>query len=1044
VRRLRAADVAWRAAAALGAAVLVAAAGAQSPQGPSDEARRRNNLGVALMDAGTKDPKYFVEAVREFEAALELAPRYGLARVNLGLALYYGGQTARASTVLQEVSRESPGNLHAEYVSGLLREYEAQFDQAATHFRRVTAADSSDPDAWYHLGFCLGKAGRAKEAVEPLRRAAALLPYQRRVRYALYMTLTRAGQAAEAQQELDRFRALDTSQIRVVEGPKNTLEYLKQGRYAEVVADSRATADRPRSSAFVDVTREAGLPPTRGAAGRTPGAGAAFVDLDKDGRLDLAWLRNGALAVFAQRAPGRFSRVTTPTLAPVVTAPTALAAADLDNDGWPDLVVGGTGRLAVLRNRNGRLQPPSRLAPPLVARAQPIAALGLADLDHDGDLDLVAAGGSPADAAGPRPANVVLRNNGDGTFADISRDTGLGDTKVGTRAFWFGDLDADNAVDVVAVDARGAGHAFINLKDGTFAANARAVPAVAPVPADEARAYGDYDGDGAADELRVAPDGVHLARGSTVPARWLRVSAAGYVVPGKVKSNTLGIGTKIEVRSAGRWDRREIRGGNGMGGTDAPEAIFDLGSDARLDFVRAVFPSGVRRTLPDVAANQAIRIEEPLLDVNSCPALFTWNGERFTFITDTLSAGILGELVAPGEYSRPDPDEWVRIEGPDLVPRGDRLEIRFTNPLEETTYLDRVRLVAVDHPVGVSAYSDDRMFGDPANRAPVRLLALRDARPIASAVDHHGHDVASRLAREDRRYFDDFAPRPFKGFAGDWSLTIDLGAVEPRVRTALGLDGWSYWNSSAAVIAATQAGETLWGPALDVLGPDGRWREATADLGLPAGLPRPVVIDLSPWLAPGEHVVRLRANRTIYVDRAWVATIEAGEPITSGRSPAGLRVTDAPLSGAEQRWLGYPRRTLPDGRLPEVFDYDHVEPQAEWRTASGLLTRYGDVTPLVGATDDRFAIMGHGEEIALSFDARSLPAVGPGWQRTWFFFADGYEKGSEFYSALGDTVAPLPWHAMAGYPSRTERPLDPGEAEYTHDWLTRPAFLRVR
>jgi hypothetical protein len=334
------------------------------------------------------------------------------------------------------------------------------------------------------------------------------------------------------------------------------------------------------------------------------------------------------------------------------------------------------------------------------------------------------------------------------------------------------------------------------------------------------------------------------------------------------------------------------------------------------------------------------------------------------------------------------------------------------------------------------------MFGDPVHQAPVRLLALADARAVRSAIDHHGHDVLGRLARQDRRYFDDFAPKPFKGFAGDWSLTIDLGAIAAGSRAALGLDGWSYWNSSAAVIAAAQAGEALWGPALDVLGTDGRWREATADLGLPAGLPRPVVIDLSPWLGPGEHVIRIRANRTIYIDRAWVARIEADAPFVSGRAPMGLRLTEAPLSGAEQRWLGYPRRTLPDGRLPEVFDYEHVEPQAEWRTASGLLTRYGDVAPLVGATDDRFAVMGHGEEVALSFDASALPAVGPGWQRTWFFFADGYEKGSELYSAHGDTVAPLPWHAMPGYPSAAEHPLDGGDIEYLHDWVTRPAFLR--
>jgi hypothetical protein len=538
---------------------------------------------------------------------------------------------------------------------------------------------------------------------------------------------------------------------------------------------------------------------------------------------------------------------------------------------------------------------------------------------------------------------------------------------------------------------------------------------------------------------------------------WLRVSAAGYVVPGKVKSNTFGIGTRVEVRSAGRWDRREIRAGNGMGGTDAPEITFDLGPDARLDFVRAVFPSGVRKTLPDVAANQAVRIEEPLLDVNSCPALFTWNGERFSFVTDTLSAGILGELVAPGTYWSPDPDEWVRIDGRQLVPRDGRLEIRFTNPLEETTYLDRVRLLAVDHPAALAAYSDDRMVGAPEHRLPVRLMALATERPVASAIDHHGHDVSAQLAREDRVYFEHFAPQPFKGFAGDWSITLDLGPAAPGARRALGLEGWSYWNSSAAIVAATQARRTLWGPALDVRGVDGRWRVATEDLGLPAGLPRPMVIDVSGWLRPGEHVVRIRANRTIYFDRAWLADIVSSAPIEcEARSGAPaepcttadarrLRVSEPAMVAADQRWLGYPHRSLPDGQLPEVYDYHRIDAQAEWRTASGLLTPYGDVSPLVGRTDDRFAVMGHGEEIALSFDARPLPALPPGWTRTWFFYADGYEKGSEMYSALGDTVGPLPWHAMPGYPNAGPGPsLDASHLEYQFEWLTRPTFMRGR
>src|SRR6185503_14019133 len=138
---------------------------------------------------------------------------------------------------------------------------------------------------------------------------------------------------------------------------------------------------------------------------------------------------------------------------------------------------------------------------------------------------------------------------------------------------------------------------------------------------------------------------------------------------------------------------------------DAPEVTFCLGEMGKLDYVRAFFPSGARKCQKEVASNRVITLEEPILVRNSCPAVFSFDGEGFRFLTDTLSAGILGELTEPGEYWQPDPDEWLRIGGEEMKPSrnaggADTLEIRFTNPLEEVVYLDGVRLIAVDHPPG--------------------------------------------------------------------------------------------------------------------------------------------------------------------------------------------------------------------------------------------------------------------------------------------------------------------------------------------------------
>jgi Flp pilus assembly protein TadD len=1036
--------------------------GGQRRAAPSDEAIRRNNLGVGLMDAGTRDPKYLAEAVREFDAALALAPGYRTARLNLGVALYYAGDTQRSAATLDQVLVEQATSPHAHYVLGLVREYAGQHDAAARHFRHVTEQDATDPDAWYHLGFCLARTGKQDEAIAAFRRAAAITPYQRRIRYSLFMALTRAGRSAEAQTELEAFRSLDGAQIRVVEGPKNALEYLKQGRYAEAIADSVPRPSTSRAPVYKDVTpAELAAPPGNAPTAATS-VGAALVDVDGDGLLDVYTLTAGTHALFLQRASGRFQKVPGPS--PAVPAHAA-AWGDLDNDGRPELVAAEPRRLAIFTVRGGRLvaapnRPRQDAGAPGATASLPAnhgaAGLALADVDHDGDLDIIAAGGVDTarprqvgaarvpDGFGPRP-NLLLRNNGDGTFRDMGQAAGLADSGAPAFRVWFGDVDDDRAIDAVFVDARGQQRVLRNRKDGTFEPAPALQVAALPSPRlDQARAYGDVNRDGAVDELVVEASSVRLRLNETRPSRWLTVQARGYAVPGKTKSNRLGIGARVEVRSAGLWERREVRAGNGLGGTDASEVTFDLGQETRLDFVRAVFPSGVRRTDTGVEANRTLALEEPLLDVNSCPTVFTWNGERFEFITDTLSAGILGELVAPGRYWRPDPDEWVRIEGRQLVPDAEgRLSIRFTNPLEEVTYLDAAGLVAVDHPAETEVYTDERMLGAPLPDQSVRLFAITRRRPAALVTDQDGHDVSDLVRTADRRYFDHFRPLPFKGFAGDWALTIDLGTRSDDAWPVVGLEGWSYWNSSAAVVAASQAGARLWGPTLEVQDGSGRWRVATDDLGLIAGLPRAMLVDLRPYLRPGEHVIRIRANRTLFYDRIWVANAVDGVPIDRPASTQ-LAAVVTPMAGADFRWLGYPRRSLPGGTLPDIFDYHDVLPEADWGTHAGLLTRYGDVRALLVAPDNRMVVMGHGEEVALQFDASRLTPVRGGWQRTYFFYANGFEKGYEITSAHADTVGPLPFQGMPAFPFAAEAaPRDLRYLEYQDDWNTRPPFLRV-
>jgi hypothetical protein len=83
-------------------------------------------------------------------------------------------------------------------------------------------------------------------------------------------------------------------------------------------------------------------------------------------------------------------------------------------------------------------------------------------------------------------------------------------------------------------------------------------------------------------------------------------------------------------------------------------------------------------------------------------------------------------------------------------------------------------------------------------------------------------------------------------------------------------------------------------------------------------------------------------------------------------------------------------------------------------------------------------VFGSGEEVALEFDPASLPKSPTGWVRDYFFFANGYEKDMDFYAADGNTVEPLPFHAMGAYPYAGKTfPLDDPHLNYLLDYNTR-------
>jgi hypothetical protein len=227
-------------------------------------------------------------------------------------------------------------------------------------------------------------------------------------------------------------------------------------------------------------------------------------------------------------------------------------------------------------------------------------------------------------------------------------------------------------------------------------------------------------------------------------------------------------------------------------------------------------------------------------------------------------------------------------------------------------------------------------------------------------------------------------------------------------------------------------------PFLQARGPDGHWRTVIEDMGMPAGKPKTIAVDLTGLFPTTARELRIGTNLALYWDEIYLA-----QPL----APAPVRLTPVPAAEVRLAFRGFSRPLIdPHRRQPEAFDYAEVSPVSMWNPTPGLYTRYGDVRSLVADVDDRLVIMGSGDELALRFPAADLPPLPPGWTRDFLIRVDGWAKDADLNTAFSQTVAPLPFHRMSAYPyPATERyPDDEVHREYVRRYNTRPALRLLR
>jgi hypothetical protein len=812
-------------------------------------------------------------------------------------------------------------------------------------------------------------------------------------------------------------------------------------------------------------------------------------------------VKSGTSAMWRNNGNGTFTNVDIGVS--IFTSSANAIGSDYNNDRAIDLVVadwmGGT----VFQNpREGNFVAlhPFSTAPANEANSPhpnpsdiPTVGITALDFDHDGWMDI-------ALTRLTQPALSLWRNNHGKGFELVKLPETNWVKAYGVAAF---DYDNDAWVDLVAAgetkDGKGEVRLFRNLGPDGFK-DVTADVGLEKIQLKDPRAIitGDYDNDGTTDLLITQNHGpaVLFKNEGANQNHWLRLSLKG------LADNKSAIGTKVEVFSGGNRQKFEIYGSSGYLGQNSLDIVVGLGDSKEADIVRMLWPTGVLQDEIQVAGDKGQDYIEIDRRGSSCPTLFAWNGERYEFVADMLGAGVVGHWVGPGQRDVPRPVEYIKIptglvheqktsrfgethtlchpersEGPVHTPasctdpsslkavaqddNGKRrpektLSFRFMEPLEEAVYLDQVRLMAVDHPTDTEVYPNEYFASNPPYPS-FKVVLSHDARPPAGAWDEHGHDVLPAL--QAHRYFGDFTLTQFAGFAKPHTLTLDLGEAYRGGPLWLLMHGEVEYFTANSMYAASQAGVEAISPYAEALGDNGQWKRVINDLGFPAGGPRTMTADLTGKLPPGTRKIRITTNLQVYWDNILIdrtAQTAAREipfdKLRAGSRPAGenaglrddadrkrVRLSPIPLVHADLEFHGYPLKIEgnPAGNLQYV--YEKTSATGPYTRPAGTYTRYGDVLPLLTATDDKLAVFGSGDEVQLDFDPSSLPALPKGWVRDYFFAANGYEKDMDFYAAEGNYVAPLPFLSMGEYPypSKKSFPLDDAHVNYLLEYNTR-------
>jgi hypothetical protein len=403
---------------------------------------------------------------------------------------------------------------------------------------------------------------------------------------------------------------------------------------------------------FTEVAEIAGV----AGSGKAWGTGCAFVDYNRDGRVDLmvanyvdfnlstiptpgegsscVWkgvpvmcgprgLPGAKNILYENRGDGTFADVTAKAHIDRTGGHYAFSVStfDFDDDGWPDIYVACDSAPSILyhNNRDGTFTDVAVMAGVAFnedGREQAGMGTSVADYNGDGRLDIFKTNFSD-------DTPTLYRNDGEGIFSDVTFPAGLGQhTQYLGWGTMFFDFDNDGWPDLVLANGHvypevdkfhlGSGYMeprllYHNNGNGTFTdVSATAGPGINAVSSARGLAVGDLWNNG---QLSVVINNVYARPSLLVneaPPRnhWVAFKTVG------TRSNRDGIGAKLTVKAGKRTLVDEVRSGSSYISQNDLRVHFGLGSTAKLDSVQVRWPSGLVELFNDLSVDAIHTLKE--------------------------------------------------------------------------------------------------------------------------------------------------------------------------------------------------------------------------------------------------------------------------------------------------------------------------------------------------------------------------------------------------------------------------------------------------